>query len=247
MKKLFTEGFTVLDIAEPLASFDIDKGASDVKALMQGRGLDIAGLRHHGLVVGYVRCEELHSGACGDYLREFAPEQVLDESASFQDVLRALVDSEYAFVSLFGSVGALVVRDDIQKPPVRMWLFGMITIIEMFMTRVIELRFPEESWKQRISEGRLRKAQHLLGERQRRSQSVSLIDCLQLADKAQIVLSDPEMLADAAFESKRVAKQAMRDLESLRNNLAHSQDIVSHDWEGIVMLSGRLDKIMTRI
>ena len=77
MKKLFTEGFTVLDIAEPLASFDIDKGASDVKALMQGRGLDIAGLRHHGLVVGYVRCEELHSGACGDYLREFAPDHVI--------------------------------------------------------------------------------------------------------------------------------------------------------------------------
>jgi ABC-type sulfate/molybdate transport systems ATPase subunit len=48
------------------------------------------------------------------------------------------------------------------------------------------------------------------------------------------------------FNSKRTAKQISKELESLRNNLAHSQDIVTHDWPQIARLAKRFEKILSR-
>ena len=76
----------------------------------------------------------------------------------------------------------------------------------------------------------------------RRNQHCDLIDCLQLSDKGQIVIQNPEFLELLDIGSKSVAKGLARELESLRNNLAHSQDIVTHDWGQIVRLSYRLEE-----
>ena len=40
-----------------------------------------------------------------------------------------------------------------------------------------------------------------------------------------------------------MAKQVIKDLESLRNNLAHSQDIVSHDWVQIIRITQRMAEL----
>ena len=52
---------------------------------------------------------------------------------------------------------------------------------------------------------------------------------------------------DFGFESKTAAKRALWDLLSLRNNLAHTHDIVKYDWDTILRLSQRIDRIVTRI
>jgi len=67
------------------------------------------------------------------------------------------------------------------------------------------------------------------------------MDCLQLSDKAQILLDDPVARERIGMKSKKVAKRAIKDIESLRNHLAHAQDIVQHDWPQIVRLSMRLE------
>jgi len=48
------------------------------------------------------------------------------------------------------------------------------------------------------------------------------------------------------FQSKRLAKQVSRELESLRNNLAHAQDIVTHDWPQIARMAKRFEKMLSR-
>ena len=40
--------------------------------------------------------------------------------------------------------------------------------------------------------------------------------------------------------SKRAGKELIKDLESLRNHLAHAQDIVSYDWVQIIRLAQRM-------
>jgi hypothetical protein len=247
MKRLFTEGFNVLDISEYLVSFDADKDAAEIKLYMSESNLDIAGLRNNGLVDGYIRRDELIDGKCFDHMRPFDERLVLAATSSLQKVLEILAESEYCFVSVLGKVGGIVTRYDIQKPPVRMWLFGMITIIEMFMVRVIEKRYSNDNWQVMFSEGRLNRAKEIFKERQRRKQNARLIDCLQFSDKAHILIKDPNVREDFGFKSMREAKNAIKKIESLRNDLAHSQDIFTHDWEAIVNISKRLDKIMIRI
>ena len=214
---------------------------------MSESNLDIVGLRNEGLVAGYVRRDELTDGKCSDHMHYFDENLVLSATSSLQEVLEVLAESEYCFVSVLGKVGGIVTRHDIQKPPVRMWLFGMITIIEMFMVRAIEAQFPNDSWQVELSDGRLNRARKILKERKRRNQTAKLIDCLQLSDKAFILIKDPGRREDFGFQSMRAAKNGIKVIESLRNNLAHAQDILTYDWEVIVAMSKRLDTVMTRI
>jgi hypothetical protein len=81
-------------------------------------------------------------------------------------------------------------------------------------------------------------------ERRRRGQHCELEDCLQLSDKAQILMQSPGQLNDFGFKTKSTAKQAVKELESLRNNLAHSQDIVTHDWAQIARMTQRLHELV---
>ena len=79
-------------------------------------------------------------------------------------------------------------------------------------------------------------------ERQRRNQHCSLIDCLQMSDKARITIEHPRLLEAFGFDSKRTAKRVVKSLESLRNNLSHAQDIVTHDWAQIARMAQRLQE-----
>ncbi len=49
------------------------------------------------------------------------------------------------------------------------------------------------------------------------------------------------MLIDWGYDSKRAAKAALQDLQSLRDHLAHSQAIVDYHWHQIAGISRRLD------
>jgi hypothetical protein len=247
MKRLFTEGFMAIDIAEPLASFDTDKCAVDTLQFMNKNDIEVVGVRREGVVAGYVQQQDLIDGKCGEHMHCFDKEIVLAETSFYPEVIDCLSRSKYCFISVLGSVGAVITRNDIQKPSVRMWLFGMITIVEIFIARTIEIKYPQSAWRRELSPERLKKAEDLQNERKRRDQHVTLLDCLQLGDKAKILMKDPEMREDMGFESKRTADKALKDFESLRNNLAHAQDIITYNWDSIVIISRRLNKIMTRI
>jgi len=246
LNKLFVDGFRAMDIARPLLSFDVEKNAREVREIMLGTELDLCGIRVAGLVAGYVTPGDLGEGSCAESLRPFGNGQVIAEDAALHAALDALDRHDYCFLSTLGTVDAVVGRSDVEKPPARMWLFGMITIIEMYVSRTIEARYPNDSWQEHVSPGRLASARRLRDERRRRNQRVGLLDCLQLSDKAQILIRDPASVEEMGYDSRRAAKEAIKRLESLRNNLAHSQEIVSHDWPIIARLSGRLERILTR-
>ena len=245
MKKLFTEGFIAIDIAEPLVSFDSEKCAFNTKLFMKENDLELIGVRKDGIVAGYVQHKDLTDGNCGNHMHCFDKGTVLSDRSSYTDVIDCLSRSRYCFISILGNVGAIITHNDIQKPSVRMWLFGMITIIEMYLSRMIDVKYHNSAWAKELSPERLKKAKNLQEERKRRNQQVKLIDCLQLADKIRILLKDPDMRRDMNLESKRAAESLTKGFESLRNNLAHAQDIISHNWDMIVTISRRIDKIMT--
>ena len=147
---------------------------------------------------------------------------------------------------MLGENVGVICRDDINKPMVRMWLFGLITIIETRIVQMIQKNYPNDAWQSVLSKERLLKAQQIQEERQRRNQHCNLIDCLQLSDKARIAIEHPQIIELFGFDSKRSARQVIKNLESLRNNLAHAQDIVTHDWAQIARMSQRMNEMSRR-
>jgi hypothetical protein len=46
------------------------------------------------------------------------------------------------------------------------------------------------------------------------------------------------------FKSAGAAKRVIKDLESLRNNLAHGQDFISNDWPQVIRIAKRMEIMM---
>ncbi len=234
----------VHDIAEPIVSFDDSTSAEEVRSVMEAKSFEIVGVRREGRIAGYLKLADIDTGSCSDYLRPFDETRVIPESTPLAELVLRLKEHRRLFMSVLGDVGGIVSRTDLQKPPVRMWLFGMVTLIEMRFVRLIEQYLPDESWRSFLSDGRIQKAEQLLSERVRRNQDLALLDCLQLSDKTQIIARCDQLRSLTRFESKRQLEAAAKGLEKLRNNLSHSQDIITGDWDTIVALSERLDNVL---
>jgi len=169
------------------------------------------------------------------------------ETDSLQRLIQSMGTKSCCFVKVLGEVGAIVTLSDLEKPPVRMFLFGMITILEMLMTWGIRMYFPGDSWCKHLSAGRLAKAESLRQERRRRNRAADLLDCLQFSDRGQLMLRIPrvlELLSRNGIPSRQAALKAIHELETLRNNIAHSQDIIPESWNRIIIFSTRLEMLL---
>lgn len=245
LRRVFLDGFRAMDVAEPLASFDWERPATEVLAFMEAHDVERVGIRREGLVRGYVERIDLRGGRCGDHARSFEPEDLVPESASLQEVIQALGVNGRCFVTVLDEVSAMVTLQDLEKPPVRMFLFGMITMLEMLFTRAVDAAFPAEEWKAHVAAGRLAKAEQLQAERRRRGVESRLLDCLQFSDKGQLALRLPAVDPQRVLHmSRKAAERALKELEELRNNLAHGQEIIPNGWPRIVVLSARLDLLL---
>ena len=236
VKRIFTESFVARDVAEPLASFDASTSAAEVRQYMHAKGLDVVGIRSQGEIAGYVEKHSLEDGPCGVSQRPMSQARVLDENAPLLSVLTEMNRAPLLFITLLGTVGGVITPADLEKPPVRMWVFGIVTLIEMRWVELIERHCPADTWKEHLSEGRVQKAQALVDERGRRKQTVRLIDCLQFTDKGQIIARSEEIRQHTIFTSRRQAEDAAKKLEQLRNNIAHAQDLSKDDMDTIVQL-----------
>lgn len=211
---------------------------------MDAHKLEVMGVREHGHVMGYIDVGHLETDDGKAAIQPFQKEQVIQTSTPLVDVVTRLQDQPRLFVSVFGYVGGIVTRTDLQKPPVRMWLFGMITLIEMRMTHLISDGLTIEQWKQYLSDSRLAKAEELRAERTRRQLPVTLLDCLQFSDKCQIIARNETLRNQTRFGSRRQVEEVGKKLERLRNDLAHSQDIIANDWDAVVELSSNLETML---
>ena len=247
LRRLFQQGFSVMDIAEPLCSFDAGQTATAVREFLEAETFDLVGVRKEGLVAGYALREELFDGELGSYLHPFEPDDLVTDEASLAETIRSLDVNGRCFVSSLGHVSVIVTFDHLEKPPVRMWLFGMVTILEMVMTARLREEYPDDSWTSSLSAERVARAKQLWNERLRRGRECELSDCLQFADKATVLLKTPGRPAQLGFQSKRKADEAFAEFQALRNSLAHTQEIMSSDWQAVVRLAASLELLLQSV
>lgn len=244
LRRLFGEMFCARDIAESLPSYTWDMSERDMLHRLDASSMPVIGLRKSGFVYGYVLLDESNTKpTC--LKRRFMDTQLVDIDTPLLSVIAVLVHHQFCFVTSMGQVAGVISRNDIQKPVVRMWLFGLITLTEQHIADQIKQTWPNEEWVKFAGPARLTKAKALKEERERRGQLCELLDCVQLSDKALILLEDPTHLEQFGYSSRREAKTAVKEIESLRNNLAHGQDIVSYDWPQIIRMTSRVNETLS--
>ncbi|MEM9302295.1 MAG: HD domain-containing protein [Pseudomonadota bacterium] len=237
LNRLFGESFHALDITESLCSFDFSTKPRHVARILDDREVPVAGARHEGRMIGYVRRSDLDDGLQDSDVRLFESDQIAAGDAPLTDVVHILTRHEYCFVSMLGEVNGYISRAQMQGPAARMWLFGLVTFVEMAFTDRVKELYPNRSWQSVLSPARLEKARALQAHRAQRGVDVPLLECLQFGDKARLFINNKDNLKASGIKSKKAAKLVMDDLEALRDHLAHAQDVVTHNWPPIARLA----------
>jgi hypothetical protein len=246
LREVFEKSITVRDIAEPIISFDSSQQASDVRELLERRDFDVVGVRKAGNMIGFAKKTDLVEGVLADHATNFDGRNQLSDRTSLLDVFKILSECQQVFVVFKDQVWGIITRGDLQKAPVRMWLFGLISLLEMNFLRLIRLKHPNDTWHVLIGERRLAKAQKLLDERKRRNEAVDLADCLEFCDKRAIVVKTDSVRTRLGFLSIQKGTEQLVELEALRNNLAHAQDIITGNWPKVVKLAALAEELLIK-
>ena len=238
----FIQNFSARDILEPLHSFDAGIDAERVRHFFEHEGVALIGIRQKGMPAGYITPEdEIGTGAVLFY-RPFLQLQIVPLEAPLTDVIHVLSRFAHCFIRIAGEIIGVITRADIEKPLVRMWLFGIIMQFEIVVTTLVKERWPQEEWREFISAGRLAKAAELMEERRRRKiAGGDLFSCLQLSDKLRVAGQIEDFYKKLGYQSLGAAKKMSKEFEALRNNLAHGQDITVENWRAILRLARRID------
>lgn len=247
LRDLFMFGITASSINEPLQSCIYEDDAISILNKMDQLYFNTMGIKKSKdePVIGYINSSELTEGKCGSFAHKFQMPDLISNSTPLIEVLHILREKQRVFVLSGNSVEDIITRADLQKPPVRIMLFGLITLLEMHLTHHIRKLYPDEELRTKLSQDRIEKAEHLMNMRIERNERLDLTDCLQFCDKRELVLASDEIRRVFGFESKNVGSKILEDVESLRDKLAHSQDIVSGTtWEDIIDLLGNIEKLI---
>jgi hypothetical protein len=238
IRRVLKTVFCARDIMNPLLSYDTQRIQSQLLPELAASGAKAIGVRDNGRIRGYLLDEDITTKRL--VCRTIEPLQQVGLDAPLAQVIHLLTLFSCCFVMVNGEAVGVITRQDIEKPVVRMWLFGMITMVEIVLVKLIRWRWPDEAWSTYLSEGRIEKAKELQIVRRERGTAVDLLECLQFSDKLTLAANIPEFLEITGFISSKAARRAIRDLESLRNNLAHGQAITSQDWPPIARLARRI-------
>lgn len=230
LRLLFENVISVGYITESLASFEDTVHADVAKRFLEEKDYDVIGVRKNGYMIGYAKKKEIHDGYLGDFCINFDKDKILHNSSSMLSALAALKSEPQVFVEVFGNIAGIATRGDLQKAPMRMWLFSLTSLIEMHMLRLVRKFYEDNSWTAFLPEKRLDASKRLQQERVKRNEDIDLADCLQFCDKRHLILINDEFRAICGFNSIAQGDDFLKKLENLRNRLAHSQDILSGNF-----------------
>ena len=104
-----------------------------------------------------------------------------------------------------------------------MLLFGMMSVLEMYLASMVDACYPNESFVTNLSPGRLQKAQRLFEAQRENDEEIALVNCLLLTDKTSLLLQDQGLVSFFGFGPD--GRHFFKGVEKLRNRLAHAVDL----------------------
>ncbi len=250
LRNLFESSITIEYVAESLKAVSAEESVTEVLHWMKMQDFDVVGIKTGEKITGYVERSSLisaKSGKCSDYQRLFHPQELIAISTPLLKLLPILQQTPRLFVLDCNQVSGIITCGDLQKAPARMLLFGLVTLLEMNLLRLVRLYYPQDSWQKILKPERLEVAQKLWRESQERNEATDLLDYLQFCDKRELVLNQPELLQQLGLKSKRFGERFLKSAEQLRNRLAHAQNLVSaSSWIELISLAEAMEILLIR-
>jgi len=250
LRSVLGTGITARTILEPLQSCFLNAPAQEIALLLKERGFDVAGVQsaEKGPVMGFVAAKSLRDGTVKDLAEPLHAEHLVSDATPLGELLRLLRSKERVFVLVGPEVKGIITLADLNKPSVRVYLFGLVSILEMHLRFWVFMSYGQDGWQHELKDDRLRIANELQAERRNRTEEIALIDCLQFCDKRDLIVAKADLRAKLSLGSKTKSASLFGEAEDLRNRLAHSQqDLVQGtSWPDLIQLVESLEVVVHR-
>jgi hypothetical protein len=247
LRKIFTDNITARNIYEPLLCCPVHSDAHKAREALKVRDFDVAGVKKtkKGEVVGYVQATDLGDEDLKKYVRKISSELLISDSTPIAEIFSVLADNDFAFVISGKHITGIITKADINKPPIRIYLFGIISLFEMHLSAWINNYYPDESWHTEVQDQRMKKASDIYELRKGNNHELTLMECLQLCDKRDLLVKSSRFMKDFKFRCGEF-DSLVRDLEKIRNELAHSQySIISNiEWPRLIEIISQAEAFL---
>lgn len=248
LRNLFTKAIAVDQISSALELCEARADVAVARRLMEEKDFDVVGLEKSGNVYGYVELAALKDGVCSESENVFQPDDLLAAGSPLREALGVLQGKKRLFLREGSKVSQIVTLADLNKAPVRLYFFGVITLLEMQLTRLVGHYYQHDSWRDSISAPRLEAATKFHAARKKQNQELALVECLQFCDKRDILLATQGFVEVSTFRSKDALENVLKNGEKLRDKLAHGNDaVLGSSWPDTIELVNSLELLAERL
>ena len=237
------ESIPIRFISEPFVSYDKQTPYADVVSRMKASQFDVAGVvDHSGGVLGYVDTKRKLSGVCGDksHVLPLDPGTLVTDAMPLAEAGALVARRRRVFVLEGNKVTSIVTRADLQKAPVRMMIFGVITVLEMHLTEVLRREWPGgDTWREcdSFAPKQVKAIEGAFQQAQKRNDETDVFGCMDLYDKS-LLAGETESL----FEILKIngpddlESSELADIRKLRNAVAHGKSLVTSNrsWNKVL-------------
>jgi hypothetical protein len=244
LRVIYEKNLSVDLLAEELYTCKLHDKSSAIQQEMVEKDYDIFGVEDNGKIIGYVLRDKLAVGKVEDNYQPFHSGDLVSDSTSLIELLEILRNKKHLFILERNRVTKIVTLADLQKQPIRMLTFSLISLLEMLLISLIREEYPDEGWKEKLSEERLQKAEDMLKLRIEKNEALTLLDNTQLGDKGTIVVKTDKLMQQLGFESKSRCKAFFKNLETLRNNTAHAQEEIYHNSKELIEIILEIGRVL---
>ena len=249
LKNIFEQHITISIIAEDFVAFDAQEDVAKCYAFSEAHNFDVIGVKENEHIIGYARLSEQDTGVLGEHKLEFQEDEVVPSSDPLPEAVNLLAKQQHVFVreQESGKIVGIITRADLYKHAFRIWLYGLISVLEIHMLELIRLSYSEESWMHKLSRCRKKNVWKTHDKRRRRNEDISLLYCTEFCDKRTIIQKSAAALKATGFESKGRFDKCLKDIEELRNEIAHSCKVSKKRWENVSELCKQAESIINNI
>lgn len=220
LRLLFEEQINVLPIAENLQIFEKDNYREE----MEKRNFHSAVVNVDGLMMKFDEGDES--------LQPISEEDLMESNTPLLKAFRMLIAQRRYFIKdEEGNLSYIVTRTDLDKIPLRIGFFGLISLLETHLKDMIRKQLPQ--WEESLTENRLSQARSLYEWKKGRKEEIDLVQCLQFGDLGSIFSKHQRFKNFDAHLSRERFVQTMNDIGKLRDALAHFQSHLGFSWDEV--------------
>ena len=198
-----------------LVCSSVESDASNAKDLSNSTGYDVIPIRNEKTISAYYEKEN------GTTL-QIRVENLINWGSAVSNCLGLFHENEFFFVNRENGIVGFVNQADLDKPPVRLLFYVLISRLETVLVSVITSAYQKDSWSRLLSQERRAKLKQIFDAKEKRGLQVDLVSCLNLSDMLTILQKGTTLLKTLHFGSRSECEKTCGGLDQLRNDIMHT-------------------------